>query len=125
MTAAPPPPSPPAPLPLWRRLARLPLIPMALCLLCGAGILQNIYHMGMNVYRSVTWSGELQQVKAENAHLRQDIRILNDAKVQLNNPAYMEELARCWGYVSQNERVLVVQDAPAVIGSNCDEYRLP
>ncbi|WP_261664181.1 FtsB family cell division protein [Deinococcus sp. Marseille-Q6407] len=110
---------------LWVRLGRIPLMPMALCLLCGLGSVQMLFHMGNGIYRSVTWEQETRQTQAENAHLRQEIQILNDAKAQLNNPEYLEQQARCWGYVGRDEKVLVVQNAPAKVGSNCDEYRLP
>lgn len=118
---------PPARLParLWAGLDRVPLMAMTLCLLCGLGIAQTLFHIGSGVQRSVTWRQEAQATQAENDRLRQDIQILNDAKVQLNSPQYLEQLARCWGYVGRDEKVLVVEKAPATIGSNCDEYRLP
>ncbi|GHG03305.1 hypothetical protein GCM10017783_14660 [Deinococcus piscis] len=110
---------------LWAQVGRIPLMAVMLSVLCGLGIVQTLVHIGTGVQRSVTWRQEAQATQAENARLRQDIQILNDAKVQLNSPQYLEQLARCWGYVGQGEKVLVVEDAPATVGSNCDEYRLP
>lgn len=100
-------------------------MPMTLCVLCGLGIVQTAVHFGTGVQRSVTWQQEAQATEAENDRLRGDIQILNDAKEQLNSPEYLEQLARCWGYVGRDEKVLVVQNTPVIVGSNCDEYRLP
>lgn len=114
-----------------QKVAQLPLTPITLCVLCSLGIVQTAYHMGNGVYRSLTWGKETREIQAENAALRRDIDILQEAKVQLNSPEYLQQVARCWGYVGQNEKVLVDGSAAASsaatlnIGSTCDEYRLP
>ena len=126
--AAPPPDTPPRSSGRkgwWQQLGRVALMPMMLSVLCGLGIIQTVFHIGNGVYRSVTWSEEAQATQAENERLKRDIQILQDARVQLNSPQYLEQLARCWGYVGRDEQILVVEDVDVRVGSNCDEYRLP
>ncbi|RTR30925.1 cell division protein FtsB [Deinococcus radiophilus] len=98
---------------------------MTTCLLCAVGAVQTAVHLGTGVYRSMTWTEQTREAEAENDRLRNDIQILKDAKVQLNSPQYLEQLARCWGYVGRDEAVLVAEYDPENVGANCDEYRLP
>ena len=41
------------------------------------------------------------------------------------DPAYLEVLARCQGFVGENEELVVADNAPASPGEICDTQRLP
>lgn len=109
----------------WRRLSRLPVTLMIASLLLGLGIVQLTFQLGNTAYRSLTWRQETRQTKARVAALQQDVNILRDAEKAAQDPAYLEELARCQGYVGHNENVVVATTAPTTPGENCQAVRLP
>ncbi|WP_328774681.1 cell division protein FtsB [Deinococcus aquaedulcis] len=126
MTDAPPPPRP-ARRAWWRRVQRLPLSMMVASVLAALGIVQLSFQLGHMAYRSVTWSAETRQTLARVAALEQDARVLRDAIRAANDPAYLEQLARCEGYVGANEKLIVSSDAPTprFPGDNCKALRVP
>lgn len=132
MTDAPAPPPPPASsrqteggrLTL-RRLTRLPLTMMLTSLLAGLGIVQLSFQLINTGYRSVTWTRQTQEAQGRIQGLERDVQVLQDAETNANTPGYLRELARCQGFVGQNERVVVSPDAPESPGENCRALRLP
>lgn len=126
--SAPPPPPPPHRAGwsgLSRRLTRLPLTMMLASLLVGLGIVQLSFQLINTAYRSVTWSQQTQEVRARIGQLERDVQVLQDAETYTRSPGYLRELARCQGFVGQDERVIVSPQAPESPGENCRALRLP
>ncbi len=100
---------------------------MVASVLAALGIVQLSFQLGHMAYRSVTWSAETRQTLARVAALEQDARVLRDAIRAANDPAYLEQLARCEGYVGANEKLIVSSDAPTprFPGDNCKALRVP
>lgn len=93
----------------------------------GLGIVQLSFQLGNTVYRSLTWTAETKVTERRVQSLQQDVKILEDAQRWATHPAYLEQLARCQGYVRKSERVVVAEAAkgtPAP-GYNCQAVRLP
>lgn len=109
----------------WRVLSRLPLTLMIASVLLGLGIIQLTFQLGNTIYRSVTWKQETQQTQVRVKGLQRDVNILRDAEKAAQDPAYLEQLARCQGYVGRNESVVVAQGAPTTPSENCQTVRLP
>ncbi|WP_245808313.1 cell division protein FtsB [Deinococcus hopiensis] len=108
----------------WRQVQRLPLTLMLASLLVGLGIVQLTFQLGLMTYRTVTWSRETQATLARVHGLERDVRVLRDAQQAAYDPAYLETLARCEGYVGEREQVIVSPDAPGT-AENCAPVRLP
>lgn len=108
-----------------RRLTRLPLTMMLTSLLAGLGIVQLSFQLINTGYRSVTWTRQTQEAQGRIQGLERDVQVLQDAETNANTPGYLRELARCQGFVGQNERVVVSPDAPESPGENCRALRLP
>lgn len=128
MTDAPAPPPPPSPSRRrvsLRRLARLPLTMMLTSLLAGLGIVQLSFQLINAGYRSVTWTLQTEEAQRRVKGLERDVQVLQDAEANANTPGYLRELARCQGFVGQDERVVVSPDAPESPGENCKTLRLP
>lgn len=123
----------PAPTPLgrrtfhsrWRSVQRLPITLMLASLLAGLGIVQLSFQLGLMTYRSITWTQETKATQSRVRHLEQDVQVLQDAQRSANDPTYLEQLARCQGFVGANETVVVSPTAPATPSDNCDVRRLP
>lgn len=109
----------------WRVLSRLPIIMMLASLLLGLGIVQLTFQIGNSIYRSATWQNETRETKARVAGLQKDVKILQDAESSASDPAYLEQLARCQGFVGRNEAVIVSPNAPTNPGESCAPVRLP
>lgn len=128
---APAPPSPPGPdwrsslRWRWRRLLRLPLSLMIATLLLSLGSVQAVYQMGNIAYRSWLWKGETAEVQTRVDRLESDVRVLKAAERAGNDPAYLETLARCQGFVRRGEKVIVATSAPAAPSEICAPVRLP
>ncbi len=113
-------------LPHWEQVRRLPLTMMIASLLSALGIVQMSFLLGQGVYRYVTWTQQTTSALAQEAQLKQDVGILQDAKDKATgDPDYMNALARCIGYVGKGERVVVAQSAENSPSGNCDPVRLP
>lgn len=113
-------------LPRWEEVRRLPLTMMIASLLAALGIVQMSFLLGQSVYRSLTWTQQIAQALDQQAQLRQDVQILQEAKAKASDPEYMNALARCIGYVGKDERVVVAQGAQDLpSGGNCAPVRLP
>ncbi|WP_293913846.1 septum formation initiator family protein [Deinococcus sp.] len=112
-------------LPHWEEVRRLPLTMMIASLLAALGIVQMCFLLGHGIYRSVTWQQQTTQVRAQEAQLRADVQILQDARDRASDPEYLSALSRCLGYVGKNEQVLVAQSAEESSLGNCDPVRLP
>ena len=108
----------------WRSVQRLPLTLMLASLLAGLGIVQLTFQLGHLVYRTVTWTGETRAVQARIRGLERDVRVLREAEQAAYDPAYLDTLARCEGYVGEDEEVIVSTNAPRT-GDNCAPLRLP
>lgn len=109
----------------WQRLGRLPLAMILTSLLAALGIVQLSFQLGNTVYRSVTWMQETQKTQAHIRQLERDVRVLQDAEKNANDPTYLRQLARCQGFIGVNEKIIVSPDAPDTPGENCQEVRLP
>lgn len=125
------PPDPPPPLSSqdfrarWRQVQRLPLTLMITCLLVGLGIVQLTFQLGNLGYRTFTWTRETHAIQARIERLERDVRVLREAEQAANDPAYLETLARCQGFVGENEQVIVSTKAPKTPSENCTPVRLP
>lgn len=118
--------SPPAPRgSLWRRVGRLPLSMMLASVLAALGIVQLSFQLGNTAYRSLTWSAQTRETHARIRSLERDVKILEDAERNASNPDYLREQARCQGFVSAQEQVVVATNAPENPGENCQVVRLP
>lgn len=109
----------------WRTLGRLPVTLMLASVLLGLGIVQLTFHLGNSMYRSFTWTQQITQTRARVQALQRDVNILRDAEQAAQDPAYLEELARCQGYVRRSESVIVAPNPPTTPGENCQVIRLP
>lgn len=109
----------------WRTLTRLPITLMISSVLLGLGIVQLTFHLGNSMYRSVTWTQEIKETSARVQGLQRDVNILRDAEKAAQNAEYLEQLARCQGYVRKTESVVVSPSAPTTPGENCQVIRLP
>ena len=110
---------------LNRRWGRLPITLMIASLLLGLGIVQLSFQIGNSIYRSVTWSQDTRATLGRVHGLESDVHILQDAQKMASDPAYLEQLARCQGFVGGKEKVVVASNAPTNPGSSCDVVRLP
>ncbi|MFB0641065.1 cell division protein FtsB [Deinococcus radiodurans] len=108
-----------------RQLRRLPLTMMITCLLLLLGSVQAAFQIGNNVYRSWTWTQETEQVRGRVAALQSDLHMLKDAEAAAQDPAYLQILARCQGFVRVGETVVVASGAPSTPPETCDSRRLP
>ncbi|GGI92764.1 cell division protein FtsB [Deinococcus wulumuqiensis] len=109
----------------WRQLRRLPLTMMITCLLLLLGSVQVAFQIGNNAYRTLTWTGETQEVRGRVAALQADLRMLKDAEAAAQDPAYLQVLARCQGFVRAGETLVVASTAPSAPPETCDTRRLP
>ncbi|WP_245557890.1 cell division protein FtsB [Deinococcus apachensis] len=126
MTPPDPPPSPPRGLGArWRQVQRLPLTLILTSLLAGLGIVQLTFQLGNLGYRTASWTRETHQTQARIRDLERDLRLLRDAEREAQDPAYLEVLARCQGFVGENEEVVVAPGAPETPGEICVTQRLP
>ncbi|BDP40687.1 hypothetical protein DAETH_06560 [Deinococcus aetherius] len=131
MTAPDPPPSHPdrGLLSRWRQVRRLPFTLMLASLLAGLGIVQLTFQIGNLGYRSVTWLRETRATQERVAALERDVRVLQEAVAAADDPTYLEQLARCQGFVGAQEDVIVAVGAPETpgetTGENCVVRRLP
>lgn len=127
MTPPDPPPTPPprGPGARWRQVQRLPLTLMLTSLLAGLGIVQLSFQLGHLAYRTASWARETWGTQARIHGLERDLRLLRDAERAAQDPAYLEVLARCQGFVGEKEEVVVAQGAPETPGEICVTLRLP
>lgn len=109
----------------WRQLQRLPLALVFASLLAALGIVQLSFQLGNLVYRTVTWTAETQDTRQRIRALERDVRVLRDAETAAMDPAYLEVLARCQGFVGETEDLVVAENAPDVPGEVCNTLRLP
>ncbi|MEF2278866.1 cell division protein FtsB [Deinococcus sp. YIM 134068] len=109
----------------WRQVRRLPFTLMITCLLAGLGIVQLTFQLGNLAYRTVTWTGETRDSEARIRALERDVRVLREAAAAAQDPSYLEQLARCQGFVGVEEEVIVAVGAPETPGENCAVRRLP
>ena len=112
-------------LPHWEEVRRLPLNMMIASLLAALGIVQMSFFLGHSVYRYLTWTQQIVQVRAQEAQLRADVQILKDARDRASDPEYLGALSRCLGYVGKDEQVLVARSAEESTLGNCAPVRLP
>lgn len=115
---------------LSRPLERFPLTMILASVLLACGIVQLSFQIGNMVYRTTTWIEETRQTELRVNQLKQDIDMLKAAKRAANDPVYLEQLARCQGYVrAQGEMILFVPEeneiASKTAGYNCQSLRLP
>jgi hypothetical protein len=127
MTAPTPPPAP-RPQdghPRGRQLRRLPVALMLACVLAGLGIVQLTFQLGNMAYRTLSWQADTRATQARIEGLERDVRVLREAERGAQDPAYLEILARCQGFVGEGEEVVVAVGAPETPGENCATLRLP
>lgn len=129
MTAQDPPPPPPPPSrglgTRWRQVQRLPLTLMLACALTGLGIVQLTFQLGNLTYRTLTWQQDTRAANTRIAALERDLRVLREAERGALDPEYLEVLARCQGFVGDNEEIVVAEGAPETPGENCATLRVP
>lgn len=109
----------------WYALQRLPVTLMLASLLAGLGIVQLSFQLGLMAYRSVTWTQETNATQSRVLGLEQDVKVLQDAERAASDPGYLEQLARCQGFVGATETVVVSSTASGTPGENCAARRLP
>lgn len=109
----------------WRAVQRWPIILMLASLFLGLSIVQLTFHFANTIYRSMTWSQDITSFKTRIAQLETDISMLEDANKNVGNDKYMEHLARCEGFVKEDEQIIVAQNASEASGSTCVTHRVP
>lgn len=109
----------------WHALHRLPITLMVASLLAGLGIVQLSFQLGLIAYRTTTWTQETNATQSRVRGLEQDVRVLQDAERSASDPVYLEQLARCQGFVGATETVVVSPSAPSTPSDNCAVRRLP
>lgn len=109
----------------WRAVQRWPIILMSASFLLALGIVQLTFHFANIIYRSTTWSQQIVLSKERISDLEKNIRVLKDATENVSDPAYMEQLARCEGFVKENEQIIVSENAPTVSGGTCVTRQVP
>ena len=75
--------------------------------LSGLGIVQMTFLIGQNLYRTYEWTNEARALRVEVRQLREDIVVLDTVNDQAQTPGYLEQLARCKGFVRESEQVVV------------------
>lgn len=111
---------------LSRPLERLPLTMILASVLLAGGIVQLSFQIVNMVYRTTIWIEEARQTEARVNQLVKDVNTLKAAKRAANDPVYLEQLARCQGYVrAQGEKILFDPDASEENNYNCQPVRLP
>lgn len=106
----------------------MPLLLVIASVLAGLGIVQMTFLLGQGVYRAAVWSRDAAALRVEVRDLERDIAVLEAARARAATPEYLEELARCQGFVGAGERVVVDEKAapPASDASgNCEPVPLP
>ncbi|ANE44692.1 cell division protein FtsB [Deinococcus puniceus] len=98
---------------------------MLTSLLAGLGIVQLSFQLGLMTYRSITWTQETRAAQTRVQGLERDVQVLQDAERAANDPVYLEQLARCQGFVGAKETVVVSPTAPSTPSENCNARRLP
>lgn len=109
----------------WRQVQRLPLTLMLASLLAGLGIVQLTFQLGNLAYRTALWTRDTHAAEARIQALERDVRVLQEAERGASDPAYLEILARCQGFVGEGEQIVVAPNAPETPGENCAVRRLP
>ncbi|UQN07338.1 cell division protein FtsB [Deinococcus sp. QL22] len=109
----------------WRSVQRLPVTLMLASLLAGLGIVQLSFQLGLIAYRTTTWTQETNATQSRVQGLERDVRVLQDAERAASDPVYLEQLARCQGFVGAKETVVVSPAAPSTPSENCTARRLP
>lgn len=109
----------------WRQAQRLPLTMMIASLLTGLGIVQLSFQLVNSAYRSVTWSRETRETRDRVRTLERDVQVLREVEAHSSTPEYLQEQARCNGYVGVDEQVVVARGAPQMTGEPCKSVRLP
>lgn len=109
----------------WRAVQRWPIILMLASLFLGLSIVQLTFHFAHTIYRSMTWSQDITSFKTRIAKLEADINMLEDANKNVGSDEYMEQLARCEGFVKEDEQIIVAQNASEASGSTCVTHRVP
>ena len=112
-------------LPRWEEVRRLPLTMMIASLLFALGIVQMTFLLAQSSYRYITWTQQTREVQTQEAKLKRDVQILQDAVAQSGDPEYLDALARCLGYVGKDETVVVAKSASPTSAGNCAPLRLP
>lgn len=93
------------------RVKRPPVIMILLSILAGAGIVQMTVLIGISIYRTVEFHQQINELQARVVLLGQDVRDLQDMRQKSYNPEFLEQLARCQGFVGEKEEILVDQHA--------------
>lgn len=113
-------------------MKNLPVLMVIASVLSGLGIVQMTFLIGQNLYRTYEWTQETRSLREEVRQLREDIVTLDTVNEQAQTPAYLEQLARCRGFVREAERVVVDERllegevAPELPEEgNCETVRLP
>lgn len=109
----------------WRQLQRLPLALVFASVFAALGIVQLSFQLGNLAYRTVTWNAETRETRQRIRVLERDVRVLREAEAAALDPAYLEVLARCQGFVGETEDLVVAENAPDAPGEVCDTLRLP
>ncbi|THF70162.1 cell division protein FtsB [Deinococcus sp. Arct2-2] len=109
----------------WRSVQRLPVTLMLASLLAGLGIVQLSFQLGLIAYRTTTWTQETNATQSRVRGLESDVKVLQDAARSASDPSYLEQLARCQGFVGAKETVVVSPTAAGTYSDNCTARRLP
>lgn len=80
---------------------------IVISLAAALGLMQMTLFIGYSVYRSLEQRGQIALERTRVAALEQRVAQLKELKVRALDPQFLEELARCQGFVKQGERVLI------------------
>lgn len=104
-------------------MKRPPILMVLLSVLAGLGIIQMTVLIGYSIYRTVEFNQQIQELEARVALLKQDVGDLKNMRQKSFDPEFLRQLARCQGFVGEQEEVLV--DNKAMQDVNEAECRLP
>jgi len=103
----------------------MPVLMVIASILAGLGIVQMTFLVGHGLYRTTIWNQERAELRVQIQRLQQDIRTLESVRDRADDPAALENFARCQGFVGKNERVVVDENATVPREGNCESVPLP
>ena len=80
---------------------------IVISLAAALGLMQMTLFIGYSIHRSLEQRGQISLERGQVAALEDKVRQLEELKIRANNLPFLEELARCQGFVKSGERVLI------------------
>ena len=80
---------------------------IVISLAAALGLMQMTLFIGYSLHRSFEQRGQIALERVQVAALEQKVAQLKELKGKAQDPLFLEELARCQGFVKGGERVLI------------------